>query len=52
MKAFVFKSLEVGFFLLALVTMIPFMALIVLLTAVGALAYAPFHLMNLCKSKP
>jgi hypothetical protein len=52
MTAYFWKSLEVGFFLLALVTMVPFMAILIALTALGALAYLPYHLMNLCKSKP
>jgi len=52
MTAYFWKSLEVGFFLLALVAMVPFMAILIALTALGALAYLPYHLMNLCKSKP
>lgn len=51
MKAFLLKSFEFGFFIVAVVMMIPFMTIFIVLTALGALAYAPFHLMNVFRNK-
>jgi hypothetical protein len=51
MKSFFWKSLETGFFLIAMITLIPFMAIMVLVTALGALAYAPFHAMNMLRNR-
>jgi hypothetical protein len=52
MKSFLVKCYEMGFFIIAAVMMVPFLLLMATLTVLGALAYAPFHLMNLFKSKP
>ena len=52
MKSFLSKCFEMGFFIVAVVMMIPFLALIICVTMLGALAYAPFHLMNRLRLKP